>query len=75
MKIELKNGALTATAETVADVRTIMGLIDTPKTVSAPSKKAVSKQTCPVCGKRVIMLLEHVNYNHSPKVAITKLPD
>lgn len=87
MKINMVNGSITATAETLEDTKVLLGLDsrvratrekkEKPHTKSGKRAYASSgpKTACPICSKRIVQLAPHIKYNHSPKVSITKVEE
>ena len=62
MKIEIKGGVVSATAESLADAQTLIALAKPKKAVA----KKDYKKVCPVCSKRVKDLVVHMRRNHNP---------
>ena len=65
-------GKVVAEAESVQDVRALLGL-SVKKDPAIPAKAKV-KTSCPECGKRVKQLRAHIAYNHSGRVPIVRVP-
>jgi hypothetical protein len=81
MKLEMRDGALTATAESVRDARKLLALDDSNikkarvvlaerKAIVQEKRKYTHKVSCPICGKRVKRLSAHVAYNHKEPVPV-----
>ncbi len=68
MKLELKAGVLTATAETVADLKTLIALTEGARMPRATGGRHkvfnVYKKPCVLCGKRVKYMEAHTKVMH-----------
>lgn len=67
MRIELVRGSLTATAESVEDIATLMGLGKPARGVGVlkGTKRGAYKKLCPICKTKVKYLTEHTKKNHA----------
>lgn len=74
MQYTTVQGKLTATAESVEDIRALLALQGRTE-----AKKAVAKQeykkACALCGKRVKYIQAHTKKMHSTAVPITRVKD
>ncbi len=68
MKIQTVNGVLSATAESLADIKKIMEL-ETPVKAPVGRKGLAYKKPCIMCGKRVKLVKVHFKRMHPGIIA------
>lgn len=65
MKITYLHGAVIGTAETLADIKLLLGMQSASQPKEVQVKGVQKRKRCPICGKKVKFIWEHTRYNHS----------